>query len=1098
MTLKKIWILTPPHCFFIAHQIKLNLLTFNIDCKISCSGFVNGCGEIESDKFGINDIIDNDNYNYIVISPQTFTVLPKRYIAYQVEQKNSKWFDSGYINILKNSHSILDYSIDNIIYLRSKGLYTKQFSYAPVGGIPNYKQFLEKNGYRFAPQEEKYDVLFYGSVCCERRQKIINELSNSLNIHVATNCFGPEIVTKILNSRVVVNLHYYEDAILETTRLHEILSLGVPIVSEDSIDTHRYSDLAAVVKFVKSGCVSSLIEEINLLLNDEIQYNNTIESINRYVNDSHRKASYYFSRYMLAWNWISFNAFYKFNEVFTWADLSADKLQLKENNSQPIPIYCINLKRATERRERMQQVWAEERGIELTFFDAYDRSDYTKSTLPSPYKENYEAVTDKERENIWEGYHGRWWEGHLGELCCSISHCELLKKLIDLDVPEAIILEDDAEPLFDTAEEFFGYINLCKNEEQSPNMLLLHEPDDEAKANLFHVKQELEFSTILDKPMPCTQAIYYTRQGMVDAYEAGSKLKGPIDYSTAFGIVQKGSLGIVKKPLVHHPITTTYIGGWRELVTDEDFTREIDADFDYAFYSKKYPDLANYYIERIDLSPEQRLFHHYRVWGRAEGRQKNKRVDLTVVTALLAGDTNIDKTVASLLPFLTSGEIKWVIKYSESQISKDLEHLSTLPNTKIICQSDLNLYDAFNQALNYIETTYFLVLGSGDTFVEDATAHISAAIHNAPDADGYFFSVHHLAEGFDMLPNITRVYHGPPWPVCHQGVIMRADYVIKIDGFDTRYNIAADYDLICRYINMFDNIVCDQNVISTYLGGGLSEQREIECILEQNLSKYRNFTPTDKYFASTITKHIDGFLSYRRDRRDHDRKLNKIHTTVTDCNKIFIPTFERSLYKVHPDLEIKYMALDSAGSYKTPGWLSAMKQKLELIYECLCDADDEDEIFMYSDLDIQFFAPFRSYIEELLMTNDIVFQNDCPEYCTGFFACKKTDAVKDLFKTAITLLKYKSECDQTVINEVIHVFPSIVKYVLPNEFFTVGMHGGKVWDGEEFEIPENIIMHHANWTVGIDNKIKLLEQVRAKQRSQALERLQKKKELHYN
>jgi hypothetical protein len=371
---------------------------------------------------------------------------------------------------------------------------------------------------------------------------------------------------------------------------------------------------------------------------------------------------------------------------------------------------------------------------------------------------------------------------------------------------------------------------------------------------------------------------------MIDAYEAASKLKGPIDYSTAFGIVQKGSLGIVKRPLVHHPITTTYIGGWRKLVTDEDFTREIDADFDYTFYSKKYPDLANYYIERVDLSPEQRLFHHYRVAGRAEGRQKNKRVDLTVVTALLAGDTNIDKTVSSLLPFLTSGEIKWVIKYSESQISKDLEHLSTLPNTKIICQSDLNLYDAFNQALNYIETTYFLVLGSGDTFVEDATTHISAAMHSTPDGDGYFFGVRLIAERYDMLPNIARVYHPHPWPVCHQGVIMRADYVIKIDGFDTRYNVAADYDLICRYVNMFDNIVCDQNVISTYLGGGLSEQREIEGILEQNLSRYRNFNTTQETNCSIITYQLNAMLKYRRSLEiDSSKlKLNKIHTTVTD------------------------------------------------------------------------------------------------------------------------------------------------------------------------------------------------------------------------
>ena len=231
-----------------------------------------------------------------------------------------------------------------------------------------------------------------------------------------------------------------------------------------------------------------------------------------------------------------------------------------------IPIYCISLKRAVERRERMHQIWNIERGITLNFFDAYDRLDYTEANLPSPYTENFKKTTDMEKEKVWEGYFGKW-QPNLGDICCTISHCELLFKLIKLNIPEAIILEDDAEPLFCAAEEFFDYIELCKNEEQSPNILLLHKPEDWAKRDWFHIKRELEFCTILDKPTPCTQAIYYTLQGMIDMYETASQLKGPIDYSTAYGIVQKESLSIVKRPLVYHPTTTTYIGNFeRELI----------------------------------------------------------------------------------------------------------------------------------------------------------------------------------------------------------------------------------------------------------------------------------------------------------------------------------------------------------------------------------------------------------------------------------------------------------------------------------------------------------------------------------------------------
>lgn len=710
--------------------------------------------------------------------------------------------------------------------------------------------------------------------------------------------------------------------------------------------------------------------------------------------------------------------------------------KLKDKPQSTIPVYCINLKRALERRVYIEDEWVEKRGIEINFFDAYDRSDYTEADLPSPYRENLSTLTTKDKSEIWEGVTGMW-QPNLGEVCCVMSHCELLNKLIKSNIPEAIILEDDAAPLFDTAKEFFDYIDLCKKEEQRPDILLLHKPEEWAKQDWFHIKRELEFCVILSKPTPCTQAIYYTRQGMIDVYEAALKLKGPMDYCTAYGIVQKGSLGIVKKPLVHHPIMTTYIGGRRDLVADEDFTRAIDEDFDSDFYYKANSDLADYYIERTDLSLEQRLFHHYRTAGRAEGRQKNKRTDLTIVTALLAGDVNIDKTAASLLPFLANNEVKWLIKYSESHISKDLEHLNTLPNTKIIHKSDFNLYDALNQALDYIETTYFLVLGSGDTLAEDATVHISTAMHNTSNADGYFFGVYLAAEDHYMLPNIARVYHPYPWPVCHQGVVMRVDNVLRINKFNAAYNIAADYDLMCRYVNTFDNIVCSQSIVSTYLGGGLSEQRELEGLIEQNLSRYRNFGARCETTCSIM---IDQLMDYRSQIAVNNIKLNKVHTAITDCYKVYIPRFKKSLYKTHPDLEVKYLKLDAKRSRNIPEWLNAMKQRLELIYECLCDNSDEDEIFMFCNLDVQFSAPFRSYIETLLVANDIVLQNNYLSHNTGFFACRKTQNIKELFKAAVALSKYRWCDDRIILNEVIETSPSIKAYILPTELFTIGLH----------------------------------------------------------
>jgi hypothetical protein len=51
---------------------------------------------------------------------------------------------------------------------------------------------------------------------------------------------------------------------------------------------------------------------------------------------------------------------------------------------------------------------------------------------------------------------------------------------------------------------------------------------------------------------------------------------------------------------------------------------------------------------------------------------------------------------------------------------------------------------------------------------------------------------------------------------------------------------------------------------------------------------------------------------------------------------------------------------------------------------------------------------------------------------------------------------------------------------LSHRFFTIGHLVGAQWKEQPFDIPADVKMHHANWTVGLFNKEKLLTVVREK------------------
>jgi hypothetical protein len=201
------------------------------------------------------------------------------------------------------------------------------------------------------------------------------------------------------------------------------------------------------------------------------------------------------------------------------------------------------------------------------------------------------------------------------------------------------------------------------------------------------------------------------------------------------------------------------------------------------------------------------------------------------------------------------------------------------------------------------------------------------------------------------------------------------------------------------------------------------------------------------------------------------------HSTI--YNDYFLESFNKYLSH-HKLISKKIEQISATGEYESPGFDKVMLEKINLIIENIDLSDDEP--FVYADCDVQFFGDLEFEFGD----NDILFQNDYfpNNHCAGFFIAKQNQKVLEFFQTVkerfIKLMDGKIH-DQTVIYYLfLEGYDGIKKDMLPNDkYWTVAFStGGKPWDGQIIKVPNSLIVHHANFTVGIKNKLLLLEEVK--------------------
>lgn len=273
-----VWgILTTPHTIYVAKIIAERLAIHGIQSEI-----ITGSPDAYHHKL------------YIILCAQMFETLPppERRIIFQLEQSvSSRWFTKNYLDALENSLAVMEYSLKNIEFLAGKGIRYPHIHYLPIGGSLKSPEILSGS-------TKEYDFIFYGdSLSSPRRRKLLKALQNKFSVKIVNDVFGDEMSALIRKARAVINIHYYEDALLEMPRIQECISLGIPILSESTADQCEYPELNGAVHFFRQGSEADMLQCASDMINN---LSVTSDNLVKAAAVSSQRFTFMFDRFLVA------------------------------------------------------------------------------------------------------------------------------------------------------------------------------------------------------------------------------------------------------------------------------------------------------------------------------------------------------------------------------------------------------------------------------------------------------------------------------------------------------------------------------------------------------------------------------------------------------------------------------------------------------------------------------------------------------------------------------------------------------------------------------------------------------------------------------
>lgn len=223
-------------------ELHLRDVTNNIEYMLEKQGY------LSSDIQTTQAFVTDDNTVNIVVGAVAYTrhpmVIPPGSIIVNMEQlyDESNWNTQWYRDLLTNPQmKIMDYNYHNQKWLQQS---------LNLNNVPviTFAQYPIEWSYKTI---KDIDILFYGGLN-PRRMKFMTHIynyavKNNISFITRNNLYMYDRINMINRSKIVINCHYHDIALLEWPRVQHLICNKAFVISEDSINKDEYKDYCKIV-----------------------------------------------------------------------------------------------------------------------------------------------------------------------------------------------------------------------------------------------------------------------------------------------------------------------------------------------------------------------------------------------------------------------------------------------------------------------------------------------------------------------------------------------------------------------------------------------------------------------------------------------------------------------------------------------------------------------------------------------------------------------------------------------------------------------------------------------------------------------------------
>ena len=226
-------------------------------------------------------------------------------------------------------------------------------------------------------------------------------------------------------------------------------------------------------------------------------------------------------------------------------------------------------------------------------------------------------------------------------------------------------------------------------------------------------------------------------------------------------------------------------------------------------------------------------------------------VTITVITVAYNSDATIGETLGSVARQTYSDVECLVIDGASNDQTVEAAKARAPLRTRIISEPDTGIYDAMNKGFRLASGEIIGFLNADDMFADDRVLSRVSAAFEDPEIEACFGDLLYVTED---NRSVVRYWKSRPfvigsfargWSPAHPTFYIRRSALERFGGFDLSYRLAADTELMMRYLEKggVRSVYIPQVQIRMRVGGATN--RSLRNIFRQNQEIFRALKKND-------------------------------------------------------------------------------------------------------------------------------------------------------------------------------------------------------------------------------------------------------------